>query len=126
MKILFYDGACGVCDRLVQFLLAHDRRHELFYAPLQGETSRQHFSTPPDLSTSIFSDGGKNYLRSDALLRAIVALGGFWTLFAILVVIPLPIRNFFYDAFAKHRHQIFGAPNQCRLPTPEESRYFLP
>lgn len=38
--LVLYDGVCGLCDRLVQFLLAEDRDGVLSYAPLQGPTAR--------------------------------------------------------------------------------------
>ncbi len=37
--MVFYDAVCGLCDRSVQFLLAHDRERVLHFAPLQGPTA---------------------------------------------------------------------------------------
>jgi predicted DCC family thiol-disulfide oxidoreductase YuxK len=37
--VVFYDAVCGLCDRSVQFLLAHDRERVLHFAPLQGPTA---------------------------------------------------------------------------------------
>ena len=38
--LLLYDGVCGLCDHLVQFVLAHDRRGVFDFAPLQSATGR--------------------------------------------------------------------------------------
>src|ERR1043165_6824009 len=36
---VFYDGTCGLCHRLVRFVLAEDRTGRVaVFAPLQGET----------------------------------------------------------------------------------------
>ena len=35
--IVFYDGVCGLCNRLVQFLLKHDREGRLRFASLQSD-----------------------------------------------------------------------------------------
>ena len=40
MKIVYFDGYCNVCNRFVDFLIRHDRKRELKYAPLQGTTAR--------------------------------------------------------------------------------------
>ncbi|MFO1023314.1 MAG: DCC1-like thiol-disulfide oxidoreductase family protein, partial [Planctomycetales bacterium] len=37
--IVFFDGVCGLCDSMVNFLILRDRKHCLRYAPLQGETA---------------------------------------------------------------------------------------
>ena len=38
--LLLYDGVCGLCDRLVQFVLAHDPGGVFDFAPLQSATGR--------------------------------------------------------------------------------------
>jgi predicted DCC family thiol-disulfide oxidoreductase YuxK len=38
--LLLYDGVCGLCDHLVQFVLAHDPRGVFDFAPLQSATGR--------------------------------------------------------------------------------------
>lgn len=126
MNIVFFDGECGVCNRFVQFLLDHDPGHRLHYAPLQGEAAKTRFATPPDLSSVIFCEEEKIHFRSDAALRAIMTLGGYWSLMRVLLFVPRPLRNFAYDVVAKSRHRIFGTSSQCRLLSPDERRYFLP
>ena len=34
--VLLYDGLCGFCDRMVQFILKHDPGGAMRFAPLQG------------------------------------------------------------------------------------------
>ena len=55
-RIVLYDGVCGLCDKLVQFLVARDRNRLLRYAPLQGDTAArlraQHAEIPVDLVTA--------------------------------------------------------------------------
>lgn len=41
MTVLFYDGVCGLCDRLVQFVLDRDRAARVTFAPLQGTTAAE-------------------------------------------------------------------------------------
>ena len=36
--LVLYDGTCGLCAKAVRFILAHERDHDLVFAPLQGPT----------------------------------------------------------------------------------------
>jgi predicted DCC family thiol-disulfide oxidoreductase YuxK len=38
--LVLYDGVCGLCNRLLQFLLRHDHRDVFRFAPLQSATGR--------------------------------------------------------------------------------------
>src|SRR5688572_5934880 len=38
--LVLYDGVCGLCSRLLQFLLAHDHRAVFDFAALQSATGR--------------------------------------------------------------------------------------
>ena len=54
---MLYDGVCGLCSRLVRFLLEHDRRAVFTFAPLQGATGRSvvaRFGGNPDDLTSFY------------------------------------------------------------------------
>ena len=125
MKTVFYDGECGICNQFVQFLLDRDHKHQLCYAPLQGETARKTFSVAPDVTTVIFRDRDKNYFKSGAALRSMAVLGGPWRAMLLFLIVPPFIRNAVYDFVANHRHRL-GGGQMCRLPTPEERKYFLP
>ena len=38
--LVLFDGVCGLCSRIVQFVLAVDRRRVSLFAPLQSATGR--------------------------------------------------------------------------------------
>src|SRR5512132_2407844 len=40
IHLVLYDGVCGLCNRLPQFLLEHDRRAAFDFAPLQSSTAK--------------------------------------------------------------------------------------
>jgi predicted DCC family thiol-disulfide oxidoreductase YuxK len=125
-QIVFFDGECGVCNTFVQFLLKHDRGRFTF-APLQGETARLYLGQgrAPDLSTVIYADGERIYLRSEAVLRIARAMGGLWAGLWIFYLVPRGIRDPLYALFARYRH-LFLRGTVCAVPTPEERRRFLP
>lgn len=136
--LVLYDGVCGLCDRSVQFLLAHDRAEKFCFAPLQGETAaavyRRHFQRqPPAEYDSIllvqgFGTAAERVLqKSPAALEILRHLGGGWKLLAILgKIFPRGLRNAVYDAIANRRYRWFGKYDQCRLPDPAHRRRFLP
>lgn len=53
--ILFYDGVCGLCNRLVQFILRRDKAGEFQFASLQSELAgrilARHGADAGDLDT---------------------------------------------------------------------------
>ena len=53
--IILYDGVCGLCNRLVKFLLNHDKDGRLRFASLQSEFAekvlRRHGFDAKDLDT---------------------------------------------------------------------------
>ena len=126
--ILFFDGDCGLCDRLVAFLVARDRRGRLDYAPLQGTTAAQ--AIPPETARSVDSvvlvDEDGLHLRSEAALRAMARLGGSWRLIGLLRGIPRGPRDAVYDLVARNRYKWFGRANVCPLPGRTERGRFLP
>jgi len=65
------------------------------------------------------------FVRSDAALKVFAYLGGFWKIFLAAYVIPKPLRDYFYDLFARNRYRVFGKYDACMLPPPEVRSRFL-
>jgi predicted DCC family thiol-disulfide oxidoreductase YuxK len=129
--IVFYDGVCGLCDRWVRFVAKRDKRRTLQFAPLQGETAWQFPALPTEMRTVIFVVNAGNsrerrYLRSDAALRLLDHVGGFWRMVSWLRIVPRPLRDAVYDAIARRRYRWFGQFDSCPLPPPELRDRFLP
>lgn len=126
MDIVFFDGVCGLCNHFVDFLIRYDKKKRLVFSPLQGmaiqKTKAASFSKE---QTMVFLKGELMFIKSKAAIEAIVALGGFWTLCKVLLFVPGFIRDFIYSWIAKHRYQLFGKKEACRVPTLEEKPYFL-
>jgi predicted DCC family thiol-disulfide oxidoreductase YuxK len=128
--LVFFDGVCGLCDRTVRFLLRHDRRDRLRFAPLQGETARRMLpplgGRPEDLDTIyVITAAGKLLRRSKAVLFAVSALGGGWALLAALRVIPSPLMDLLYRLVARVRYHLFERFEACAMPPPQERARFL-
>jgi len=133
--IILYDGVCGLCNRLVQFLLKHDRHGRLRYASLQSDFAakvlQRHGFDPKDLDTlhviENYDQPAERVLqRSDAVLRAGRELGGIWFPLASLArIVPRPLRDLFYRFVARNRYRVFGKYDTCMLPDPNQRNRFL-
>lgn len=129
LRLVIFDGICGLCNHFIDFLLRNDHRRELRYTPIQGETAKSFGLLPEELtnpkSIVFVDDDGAIYRESTAVLRAIAAMGGVWRGFLLFLCIPAFIRDFFYKRVANNRYRLFGKRDSCRLPTPEERTFFL-
>lgn len=132
--LVLYDGVCGLCSRVVQFLLEHDRRGVFSFAPLQGETGRSMVArwggNPGDL-TSFYvcadyrTPAARVFTRSDAALFVARQVGWPWTLLTMARVMPKALRDAAYDAVARVRYRVFGKYDQCLVPRPEHRSRFV-
>lgn len=126
--ILFYDGACGLCDRSVRWIMDRDRARVFWFAPLQGETyaALDIGDKPADVSTLVLWDGERILTKSDAVVRIARTIGGAWgVLGAVGGVVPRALRDALYGFVAKRRLRWFGGKEACRLPSTEERERLL-
>ena len=133
--IILYDGVCGLCNSLVQFLLKHDKRSRLRFASLQSDFAarvlRRHGIDAKDLDTvhvvENYEQPNEQVLqRSDAILRAGSELGGFWSVSAATArVVPRALRDVIYRFVARNRYRVFGKYDTCMLPEPNQRSRFL-
>ena len=127
-NVVFFDGICHLCNGFVDAVITRDPKHRYLFAPLQGPTAET-LLAPEDrlnLSTVIYYENGKVYRRSAAVIKILAGLGGAFSLFSALRVIPGPLRDVAYNLIAKNRYAWFGEREFCRLPQPEERAYLLP
>jgi len=133
--IILYDGVCGLCNSLVQFLLKRDKQGHLRFASLQSDFAarvlQRHGIDSKDLDTvqviENYEQPGERVLqRSDAILRAGRELGGFWSVSAAAgKVIPRALRDVIYRFVARNRYRVFGKYDTCMLPEPNQRSRFL-
>ena len=126
--IIFFDGLCHLCNYFVDFLIRKDSMRRLRFAPLQGLTAEKYLSLKDraDLASVVVLHQGKLYYRSEAVILAVLQLGGLFKLVNLLNLLPKPLLDFIYLKIAKYRKTVFRARQTCRLPTPEEREFLLP
>ena len=133
--IVLYDGVCGLCNRLVQFVLKNDRNDVFRFASLQSKLAEQilvrHRLRSESLETVyVVLDYGLAEERVLSRLQAVVyvlqQLGGPLTyVSALLRVLPAPVQNFLYGLVARNRYRVFGRYETCPLPEGDTRSKFL-
>jgi predicted DCC family thiol-disulfide oxidoreductase YuxK len=133
-RLVLYDGACGFCDALVQWLLPRDPAGRFQFAPLAGPTAQallaRHPEVPAGLDSLLYVTGlaaeEQVHWESRAAFLIFSDLGYPWAVLAWPRILPRFITDFGYRIFARLRYRVFGRLDACRVPGPEERARFLP
>lgn len=136
--IIYFDGVCNLCNRLVDFVIRRDRHRRFRFAPLQGPTARERLPASlaggrpggaagrgDDFETLVVEEESGLKFRSAAVIAILTGLGGVWRLAGAFRLIPRGIRDRIYDYIARSRFRWFGRRDTCRVPTPAERELFL-
>jgi predicted DCC family thiol-disulfide oxidoreductase YuxK len=126
--LVFFDGFCGLCNGLVDFLIRHDKLSQLQFAPLQGASALRLLTDQErtDLDSIVIIHEGRKLKESTAVLKTLDCLGGIWAILALVAFIfPESFRNLVYRLIARNRYRWFGKLDVCRIPTQEERSRFL-
>ncbi len=133
--IILYDGICGLCNRLVQFVLKRDHQDRFRFAALQSNFARdllqRHNCNPDDLDTFYLAlDYGQPnerlLSRNDAAAAVLEELAGIWKFWGTLLkLFPRPIRDWQYNVIARSRYRLFGKFDSCPIPDPKQLHKFL-
>lgn len=132
--VVLYDGVCGLCNQLVQFLLKRDHRDRFRFASLQSDVAAQLLrrlgTDAVDLDTVYvvvdYGQPGERLLsRSDAIIHLLQRLGGIWAVVAAGKILPKPFRDSFYKFVATNRYRVFGKYDVCLMPEERYQHKFL-
>ena len=127
--ILFYDGECGMCQKVVRFSIARDRTGTVRFAPINGVTWRTEVGGDgaSAVNTVCFLKDGNLSVRSAAICRLLAHFNWIWRcLGRVLWLIPRPMRDLGYRFVARIRYRIYGRVEACPILVPEHRERFLP
>jgi len=130
--VVLYDGVCGLCNRLVRFVLKRDTGARFRFASLQNTYAARvlqpHSLDPQDLNTIYVVDAstGRVLTRSDAVIFILRELGVFWRAMSVaLGIFPKSVRDWGYGVVARHRYRVFGKYQSCPLPEKKYNDRFM-
>jgi predicted DCC family thiol-disulfide oxidoreductase YuxK len=123
--IVFYDGACGLCNRSVRFIIRHDKKEIFRFAALDSDFAKINLKTMEGIDSIVLLANSQSYLQSDAVLK-IVSLLGYPSKFLLFFrIVPKPLRNWLYKWVARNRYEIWGKYDSCPIPTENQRKLFL-
>lgn len=125
--ILFFDGACAMCNNLVNFALKYNTDKNILFAPLQGTNAKNMLTSEltTNLSTVVFKKDDVIYTKSDAIIYLIVNLNWYFKVAYVLLIIPKFIRDKVYKLVANNRYKWFGSNTNCKILSLEEKKRIL-
>ena len=87
VKIVYFDGICGMCDWFVNLLVKIDYNKNLKFSSLQGESGQVLLSNLKmdlnEFNTVLFKINDQVYTKSTAVFKIIENVGGFYKIFLI-------------------------------------------
>jgi predicted DCC family thiol-disulfide oxidoreductase YuxK len=133
VHLVLYDGVCGLCQGVCQFIVARDPDGVFDFASLQSGTGRawlERFGRDPhDLdSFCLITDYRTRpvlQIKSRAALAVAAELGSPWRWLTVGRALPRRIGDWVYDIIARYRYQWFGRTDSCLMPSPDVRQRFL-
>ena len=132
--LVLYDGVCGLCNRLLQFLLKHDHRDVFRFASLQspiGKTTIARWGGDPEDLTTFYvvsnfrTPDARAVTKGDAALFVARELGWPWKVACVGRAFPKALRDRIYRVIARNRYRVFGRYEQCLVPNKESRGRFV-
>ena len=127
--IVIFDGVCNLCNGAVRFIIDRDHANKFVFAPLQSPMAKgliaKYEIEDIGQDSFVLIKNEQCYFRTDAALEITKDLRGWWHLFRIFIILPRPVRDYFYRLLARNRYRIFGKTEHCMVPTPELKQKFL-
>lgn len=121
--IVLFDGTCAFCARSVSFIARRDREAFFKFGASQNPAGQallaQFGETRESTRSIILVEDGQLYRKSTAVLRIARRLPLPWSLAALFLAVPRPVRDAAYGVVAAVRHRLAGRSNACDIPPPE-------
>ena len=129
-KIILFDGVCNLCNGFVQFVIKYDKKDIFRFVALQSELGIEiiksvGLNNKNIDSVVLYESKTLVAIKSNAALKILKSLGGFWQMTVLLKIFPIFFRDFVYDIIARNRYKWMGRSENCMIPTKELNAKFL-
>ena len=123
--VVLYDGECGMCNFVVQWLMKENLEKNMLFAPQQGEWVARNFPDAASWNAVGYVKDGKIYYGFTAVRVMLSVLGRHWSVLGrLLWIIPKPLGDWGYGVVAVNRKRFFKSP-ACMLLSQEQRQRFL-
>ena len=132
--LILYDGVCGLCNRLSQFVLRHDYEATFDFASLQsgaGQAILLKFGKNTEILSTFYivkdywSESPALLDKADAALFLMETLNVGRAPVDLLRKAPRGLLDFVYQLVARNRYRLFGRTEECLTPNPEFKKRFI-
>ncbi|MSQ23760.1 MAG: DUF393 domain-containing protein [Chloroflexi bacterium] len=132
--LVLYDGVCGLCSRLTQFIIPRDPAGVFCFAPLQNDLGRsllRRFGRDPTALDTFYvvadwqSEAPRLLDRSRASLYLAEALWGRPAWLRMVEAMPGTLLDVAYGVVAANRYRWFGRTESCMVPRAEYLARFI-
>jgi predicted DCC family thiol-disulfide oxidoreductase YuxK len=132
--LILYDGVCGLCNRLNQFVLLRDTHAVFDFASLQSPTARSVLQRLGGNAESLDTVYVVVNYRSESptllskagaasFVMKTLSIGG--PLSWAFRMLPDAWLNLGYDLIARNRYRVFGQSESCLMPSAEFRKRFI-
>lgn len=124
--LILYDGTCGMCHRVVQWVLRHDKKGIFIFAPLQEypNPSGDPLEDSVILLENWRAENERKWVFAKAAFRILWLTGGVWTLIGWKWVLPSWLIDPLYRFVAKRR-KVWFPEQDCLIPNEVDKKRFL-
>jgi len=127
--IILFDGICNLCNTSVRFILAYNRKENLYFAPLQSAKAKEILKQlnweKKAMDSLIFIEDDKIYTKSEAAFKIAKHLVYPWKVVYHFRHLPKGLCDWLYDLIAQNRYAWFGKKQSCMMPRPEWTDRFF-
>lgn len=127
--VVFFDGMCGLCSGAVRFILKWEKKHDLYFMPMQSDRLGALFPDYPygekEADSIVFFRYGKYFIGSSAALRIAGYLKFPWYILEYFVYLPRFLRDPVYNWIASNRYKWFKKLDTLYTPDKINENRFL-
>jgi predicted DCC family thiol-disulfide oxidoreductase YuxK len=126
--MLVFDGDCAFCHRVVQFILAQERRADLLFVPRNsalGRSLRERYQLQ-HVESLLWIENDQAFTEWDSVAHTAAYVGGPYARLASAAgFLPRSLLLLGYRVVAKLRKRLAGRPRHCLLLTAAQQQRFL-
>lgn len=115
--IVLVDDSCVVCNRLVRFIVVHDKSGTFKFAGLKSDAAtsllQKQGLDPDSLNSVVLISDGQVRLKSDAIIEILLHLPTYTWFGKSLKLVPRFLREAGYSLVAIARGKIAGRTTSC-------------
>ena len=128
-SIVLFDGVCKLCNTSVRFLLAYNKKANLYFCPLQSVKAKELLDNlnweGERINSLIFIEDDHVHIKSEAIFQISKHLTYPWKVIYHFRYLPQSFCDWVYEVIAQNRYTLFGKKAYCMAPKPEWENRFL-